>query len=297
MKREGNGASDMQGSEDDTLDSPTDNPNGLCHETKNDDVWQDIENGMVAVSSIPKSLRARISTRVVVERRDSEEDSFTKKNVSETRLVNLIRLLLFVVLLSVTVLVSVAVYYFTMKDEQQRFEDHVGVYSEKIIDSFHHAISKRLDAMNAMATTITSYALATNQTFPFVTLPDFELHGAVLRVQAETHAMHYCPLIPNDDVRKAWETYALDHRNQIDIAFESETRHRQRQDDFYGISRNRHLQDNTDTTTSTMQLNETILGDGTGYHPKIWSNGATIPRGDEPYSGGPYFPAWQRRYE
>ena len=43
------------------------------------------------------------------------------------------------------------------------------------------------------------------------------------------------------------------------------------------------------------QANETDEDDSSGYHTKIWSNGAITPKGDEEMGTGPYLPAWQRR--
>ena len=84
---------------------------------------------------------------------------------------------------------------------------------------------------------MTSHALATNQTFPFVTMPHFALHGSVLRVQAESHALHYMPVVHDVD-REAWERYALEHRQQIDDAYVMDARQRQAQAIALGYNNN-----------------------------------------------------------
>ena len=236
---------------------------------------------------LPKAMAASLETEqnMVVINEDEESNAETVA-ASETKLVNLLRLVLVLLLASVTVVVSVGVFTLTKNDERDRFENHVELYSSRIIDSFQHAISERLQAISGMATSITSYALATGQTFPMVTVPDFEVRGASLRVQAQTHAIHYMPVV-HDSQRAAWEEYALEHRGHIDQAFQSDNELRQRQDVELGYSTRRSLQSNGNI--------ETVVDDGTGYHQKIWSSGAITPKGDELEGAGPYLPLWQRR--
>jgi hypothetical protein len=141
-----------------------------------------------------------------------------------------------------------------------------------------------------MATAITSYALDTKQAFPFVTVPNFEIRGSDLRVQADSLTVQWMPLV-TDETRTAWEEYTLTNRAQIDEAFEQDTKRSKIQDDEFGLTNS--------TATGRRMLQqvqkESILDDGTGYHPRIWSNGATSPIGDEPEGSGPFLPRWQRR--
>ena len=232
---------------------------------------------------------------------------------SETKLLTILRLVLLLVLVSVTILVSLGVYRITRQDEQDRFQQHVHVYARRILDDFQYTIAQRLGAIHALATAMTSHAMATNQSFPYFTMPDFALHGSVLRVQARSHAVNYMPVV-YDYNRLEWETYAAQHRFQMDEAYLQDEQQRAYQDyelgyiDQHGSyppmddeddpPNDRILQQPpppppSSTTTSTT---ETILDDGTGYHVKIWSIGALTPRGDEPPNRGPYLPLWQTRY-
>lgn len=225
---------------------------------------------------------------------DDNASQTEKVAASETKLVNLLRLVLVMLLASVTVVVSVGVYKLTAKDERDRFEEHVETYSTRILESVQHSISERLQAISGMATSLTSHALATGQTFPMVTIPDFELRGSSLRTMAQTHAIHYMPVV-HDHQREAWEAYAMERRGQIDQAFVADTQHRQRQDAALGFDTRRRQQDEPSSQNLVQNTTETILEDGTGYHTRIWSNGAITPKGDEQEDAGPYLPLWQRR--
>lgn len=224
-----------------------------------------------------------------------DEDRSQKMSSSENRLLNVLRLSLFLLLISITVMASFGVYRLTKQEEETRFKDHVAVYSLRIIESFHNTISQRLNAIGSMATAITSHAISTNQQFPMVTLPHFELRGSDLRVQSESYILHYMPVV-NESMRSSWEDYALENRGQIDEAFQSDAVHRRRQDEELGLGTGkRHLVRGLQREDVEDVGNLTILNDGTGFHPRIWSNGAVTPQGDETSGQGYYLPLWQRR--
>jgi hypothetical protein len=218
---------------------------------------------------------------------EAAHDTLARK---ETKAVNVLRVLLLVLLLVTATLTSVGVYFYTSNEEKHNFEVEYQFNAERIIESFHDAVVRRLGAINSMATGITSYALDTKQTFPFVTIPHFEIRGSDLRIQADAVILNWMPLV-TDETRVAWEEYALANRYQADESFQDDVKRREKQDDEFGLS------NSTGSSDRMLQQSqkETILDDGTGYHSSIWSNGAVSPRGDEPEGSGPYLPLWQRR--
>jgi hypothetical protein len=208
----------------------------------------------------------------------------------ETKAVNVLRALVLVLLLVTATLASVGVYFYTSNHEKQEFEADYTANAHRIVGSFHDAVERRLGAINSMATAITSYALDTKQTFPFVTVPNFEIRGSDLRVQADSLTVQWMPLV-TDETRTAWEAYSLTNRAQVDDAFEQDTKRRKMQDDEFGLTNS----SGTDRRMLQQSQNENILDDGTGYHTRIWSNGANSPIGDEPEGKGPFLPRWQGR--
>ena len=62
-----------------------------------------------------------------------------------------------------------------------------------------------------------------------------------MRSQADAMVIHYMPLV-TDETREQWETYALEHRFQIDKAFHVDTTLRQEQDKEFGFNRRRQRQ-------------------------------------------------------
>jgi hypothetical protein len=208
----------------------------------------------------------------------------------ETKMVNALRVLVLVLLFSTATITSVGVYFYTSNDERQNFESGYQANAQRIVESFHDAVERRLGAINSMATSITSYSLDAKQTFPFVTIPNFEIRGSDLRVQADAASILWMPLV-TDETRVAWEVYALTNRSQFDESILEDAKRREKQDGDFGLT-------NTSSTgISLLQQSQqnNILNDGTGYHPRIWSNGAIDPEGEEPKGSGAYLPLWQGR--
>ena len=255
---------------------------------------------------------------------DSQHQAEANKKVTNTIVV--LRAAVFVLLLITATLVSVGVFLYTKNNEYQKYKQELEDDSLRVIERFHNAIEQKLSASNSLATQMTSYALDTNTTFPFVTLPHFPVRGSDLRVQTRGVIVHWMPLV-TDDTRPEWEEYAMEHRAQIDEAFQQDLDLRTRQDQDFGyetLSERRvssderelwgeeeqqegdsHVVEDASKSKRSLQqlaidpslfVNETILEDGTGYHPRLWSIGSVYPRGDFPYntSKGPYLPLWQR---
>jgi hypothetical protein len=219
------------------------------------------------------------------ERCETDHDTLARK---ETKAVNALRVLVLVLLLATATLTSVGVYLYTSNEERQDFEVDYQANAERIIESFHDAVVRRLGTINSMATAITSHALDTKQTFPLVTISHFEIKGSDLRVQADAPSIHWMPLV-TDETRVAWEGYTLANRNQISRSFQEDRKQIEMQDGAPGFS---------NTTGTRMLQRATILNDGTGYHPRIWAVsdpsqevfGDLASAQDAPEGSGPYLP-------
>jgi hypothetical protein len=253
---------------------------------------EDIPNQEPTAIGSRESGESRVDGDLLRKRANKEPETDYKTLARrETKVVNVLRALVLVLLLVTATLTSVGVYFYLSNEETQTFESTYQANAQRIVESFHYALENRLGAINSMATAITSYSLDTGQTFPFVTIPHFEIRGSDLRVQADTTSIFWMPLV-TDETRDAWEEYALTNRYQIDETFLEDAKQREKQDNEFGLT-------NTNSTGIRMLQQSqqgTILDDGTGYHPRIWSNGAIGgPAGDEPEGSGPYLPIWQRR--
>jgi hypothetical protein len=254
-----------------------------------------IENIPNREPTSPGTTRESGESRVNVDlrKRANKECETDYKRLArrETKAVNVLRVLVLVLLLVTAMLTSVGVFIYLSNEETQMFESGYQANAQRIVESFHDAVERRLGAINSMATTITSYSLDAKQTFPFVTIPNFEIRGSDLRVQADSSGILWMPLV-TDETRDAWEEYALINRSQVDVAYLEDVKRREKQDNEFGLT-------NTSSNTGFRMLQQSqqgsILNDWTGYHPRIWSIGSISPPGVEAEGSGPYLPLWQAR--
>ncbi|CAB9516243.1 Guanylate cyclase (Partial), partial [Seminavis robusta] len=239
--------------------------------------------------------------------------------IAETKVVNILRVSAIIALLVAAAVVATGVFLYTRNGEEQDFQIAFEDSAIQVIDSFHEAIERNMGAVASLSNSITSYALETNKSFPFVTLPHFEIKGSDIRAQSGSHLLHWCPLV-SDHNRGDWEEYSFQNRHHATQAIQYDTKYRMEQDQMYGYgtrSRQRQLQQlqaQNETDSETQQFNEdlealvstdtqgvlgvrpTTLNDGSNYHPYIWTSGSTTPRGDVPQGSGDgnYMPLWQQ---
>ena len=222
----------------------------------------------------------------------SKNDSVGSK---ETREINVLRVVTLILLIAIATLSSAGIYLYTANYEQEKFEDCFITNARLVIDSFHNAVERRLGAVSTLADAITSHALSSGETFPRVSLPNFDVVGSGIRAQSQAPLVYWMPLV-TDETRNLWEEYALENRFQMDKAFDRDATFRAQQDAAFNVTVPVPDEFNNGRSLEAESQNEpTVLDDGTGSHPKIWANGVFHPRGDEPEGNGPYLPLWQSR--
>jgi hypothetical protein len=131
----------------------------------------------------------------------------------ETSAVKGLKLLVLAVLVLSMVTITVGVYIFSSNSEQQDFEDAIADYTVKILASLGENIDLTLGAADTFVVTIVSLAKATNQTWPFVTIPDFAVRGAKIRSLSQVTYLNLYQYVSNEN-RAAWEAYTAMHGPQ-----------------------------------------------------------------------------------
>jgi signal transduction histidine kinase/CheY-like chemotaxis protein len=218
----------------------------------------------------------------------------------ETKPIAVLRLAVVITWLLAAIIMSYWVYVSAVANQFQYFQSQCQVDTEKILESFHLTIDKRLAAANALATSVTMYAKYSNSTFPFVTMPDFVVPGSNTRILADALDVTWLPLV-TDETRDEWEQYAYENRHHADEAFALDADLRRREDIRLGYNGgNRHLEQDPEDTQNTTEIlvegrgsaieTNFVLRDGTNYHPQIFSPEAfsAVPDGS-----GLYLPIWQ----
>jgi class 3 adenylate cyclase len=195
----------------------------------------------------------------------------------ENRAVFWVRGAVFLVLLGTAALVSTIVCMYTKNDQVQDFESAFEGHATRIQESFYDTIERKLEAVDALSVTITSYAKSTGATFPNVTLPDFEIRCSNSRVLSDTSVINYQPVV-TDETRLGWEAYQIANRGHFDEALASGIAQRAQQDVRFG---------QIDGDGDKRGLQESDLRD---VIMNLEPDGTTSVA---PEGSGPYLPVWQ----
>ena len=167
----------------------------------------------------------------------------------ETKAVKCLRYLVLTVLLATAIGVSLATLFYSRSVEQDSFQAEFESVAVVTIRSFVEAVEHRLTAMDAMAAGVTSHALSSGETFPNVTVPDFEVKGATLRTQTDSIYSFWLPLV-TDETRKGFEAYTKMKQGHMFQSYMAEEGLRQYQDASFGINK-------TETQATDQQAEET----------------------------------------
>jgi class 3 adenylate cyclase len=186
-----------------------------------------------------------------------------------------VRCAVFLVLLGTAALVSTIVCLYTKNDQVQDFESAFEAHATRIQESFYETIERKLEAVDALSVTITSYAKSTGATFPNVTLPDFEIRCSNSRVLSDTSVINYQPVV-TDETRLGWEAYQIANRDHFDEALASGISQRAHQDIRLGHT------DGDKRSLQESDLRDVIVN--------LASDGT---QNVAPEGSGPYLPVWQ----
>jgi cell division protein FtsL len=229
------------------------------------------DNGMGGdVSLVSESEVSKSGGNQETAAKDTERQTLGRK---ETKAVGYLKIVVVIVLLTAAVLVSVSTFLFTRNDEVQDFERQFEAHATRVIESFREVFDRQLAAVDALSSSMTSYALASGSTFPNVTVPDFEVLGANTRILSDALIVFYMPLVSNED-RTGFEAYARDTELQFDEALASENELRERQDEAFGLSGRR-------------------VQELPPLRPEIYKYGPNNTNPAQPEGAGPFLPIWQ----
>jgi hypothetical protein len=138
---------------------------------------------------------------------DADDTTFAR---GDSQRVKYLRVVVLLVWITAACVVSYGVYWYTKDSQMRQFETQFQTRAEKLLGAFENAMDGKLVAINTMANAFTTFARYSNQSFPFVTLPDFVVSGSNVRVLAEAMAMAWMPLV-TDENRDEWEAYSFEH--------------------------------------------------------------------------------------
>jgi hypothetical protein len=172
----------------------------------------DVEWGSISVqNSICRSTSSggwfsEVGDETYVSSRIEYEQHLEELASKETRAVTKLKLLVFGSLCFGMVAVVLSAYFFTAQGERQNFEVHFYDDANKILGNMGHNVQRTMEAADAFIVSITSYAAHTNQTWPYVVIPDFAVAAEKVRSLCGAVYVNTYHVIENEE-RKEWENF------------------------------------------------------------------------------------------
>lgn len=121
-----------------------------------------------------------------------------------------LRFLVLAVLVASTVLLALIVHRYLSNTEEEEFESEFQSDATKVFRSIGITLDQTLGAVDAMEVSMVSLAKTTNQSWPFVTIPDFAVRTAkTLRLAKGAYFGIY--QIVRREERARWEAYTANH--------------------------------------------------------------------------------------
>jgi len=140
----------------------------------------------------------------------------TKMATKETTAVIWQRALVLVVLLIAAVAVLVTVWLISSLLEKEDFKDNFEGAATKLLDSFQQIVKQKVGVIAALSgVSYTSYARSRNDTWPLVTINDFQQRAAGAGSLSDSLFLEILPTVQQED-RTSWEEYAVENKGWLD---------------------------------------------------------------------------------
>jgi hypothetical protein len=238
----------------------------------------------------------RIGDESSVSSRRGYESRLGDMTLKETRAVTNLKLLVFGSLFFSMIAVVLSAYFFTAQGENHNFEVNFYDDANKILGSMGLNLQRIMDVSDAFITSITSYAARTNQTWPYVVIPDFYVTAEKIRSLCGAVYIGTYHVVQNDQ-RKEWENFtAMAGTKMVDDAIATIAEYN---DMDWPISSN-HTEWNVIFDYTEYDKENKVGAQHVIYYRELFVNPTNmfflliVQQGEEGASyDGPYLPIWQ----
>ena len=135
-------------------------------------------------------------------------------NDQETRMVNCSKFAVFIFLLLTAAATATVTYFIFSNSQKEQFQDEFEDYATEIVKVAGLNTENIVSTIQNMALTVTSHAVATNQTFPFVTVKHYEARAQqVLRLSGARYLSMSVRVDPQE--RSEWESYSVQNTQWV----------------------------------------------------------------------------------
>jgi hypothetical protein len=144
---------------------------------------------------------------------DSEDDlplSIIEIAKKETKDVVRHKVLVLFILLASASSIATGLFLFVSRGETSHFETKFDSDAAKLLDGIGGSLYRTLGLFDILATQYVSHARHQNETWPFVTLPDFGARMAKLLPLTDANYIGFLPIVPPEQ-KQEWEKYSVEN--------------------------------------------------------------------------------------
>eukprot|EP00526_Cylindrotheca_closterium_P003695 CAMPEP_0113621262 /NCGR_PEP_ID=MMETSP0017_2-20120614/10860_1 /TAXON_ID=2856 /ORGANISM="Cylindrotheca closterium" /LENGTH=1329 /DNA_ID=CAMNT_0000530993 /DNA_START=95 /DNA_END=4084 /DNA_ORIENTATION=- /assembly_acc=CAM_ASM_000147 len=116
----------------------------------------------------------------------------------------MLRILVVIVFTAFTICLPLTIYTITQRNAEESFKEVLSTLTAKLISSVQRKLAEKLSAMDAFGRAFTSYELSSDQSWPMVTLPNFELRGRHVNELGGFLSVGLLPLV-DSSIRDSWQ--------------------------------------------------------------------------------------------
>jgi type II secretory pathway pseudopilin PulG len=126
----------------------------------------------------------------------------------ETKVVGCLKIVVLLVLAISATIVATTVHSYLSRAEQAKYEAAFQDAGSKIFQAIGTSLDKSFGLLDSLAVLYVSYAKMSNQTWPFVTMPDFAIRLAKILPLTDAIAVNVLPVVTAEN-REKWEAYSV----------------------------------------------------------------------------------------
>ncbi len=220
---------------------------------------------------------------------DSESEGEKEFVASDYRVIAThLRLLVFALFVGLCLALPLLVYSISRNNQEEWFEGTFSSISAKFINNVEFQLSRKLSAVDSLRIALTSHGsnIPNNQTWPFVTIPDWDFRANNVKDLGSLLSIALHPMVTEGD-REEWEQYVQEN---LDWLWQAQDRGART--NFFVSNRlqgKRLLQEElrADGLTFTIHRGQPIVKEIFGLNDQS-ANGFTR----ESNTDAPYFPCW-----
>lgn len=146
--------------------------------------------------------------------------------VEETKAVRRLRLLVICTLSLITIIVGAVIFWHVQNLEQKEFQNEFQEQGQKLVSGFRSGSFQKLQALESLSSSISSYVQASNMSWPCVTIPEADQFLTPYLSLANAASIKMLPVV-HSRRRLEWEDHVQQHQDWLTIPEDSELHHEQ----------------------------------------------------------------------